>query len=273
MTVIILGTNGMLGSMIQFVGNKLYHHLSIIGLSRNEYDIIRDDICILDAYIPDNQDCVIVNCIGAIPQKTYSDDDFKRINVLFPLELSAYCFTKGISLIHVSTNCVFSGKKTKCLESDHPDAEDVYGQTKRMGEPSYGLTIRCSIIGPERHSFSGLMEWFLTNPSTAIFGYTDSYWNGLTTYELSIIILERIQHNDIPNRIIHHYSENTITKYDLLQQLNQVFGKEKTIHPKENGIKFYTLSSDVTLPRKNISLQIHELYSIYDAYKLYYKLK
>ncbi len=264
----------MLGSMIQFVGNKLYHHLSMIGLSRNEFDIIRDDMHTLDKYIPDRRcDCVIVNCIGAIPQKTYSDDDFKRINVLFPLELSAYCSERGIPLIHVSTNCVFSGKKSGCLESDIPDAEDVYGLTKWKGEPSYGLTIRCSIIGPERHSFSGLMEWFLTNPSTSVFGYTDSYWNGLTTYELSTIILDRICQSDIPNKVIHYYSENTISKYDLLQQLNTIFHTGKTINSKTNGVKFYTLSSDVTVPRKNISLQLQELHTIYETYKTYYNLK
>lgn len=262
----------MLGSMIQFVGNKLYHDLSIVGLSRNEFDVFRDNVDILDRYITDVKKCVIVNCIGAIPQKSYSHDDFKRINVLFPLELSVYCSERNINLIHVSTNCVFSGKKSEYLESDIPDAEDVYGQTKRMGEPSYGLTIRCSIIGPERHSFSGLMEWFLTNESNTISGYTDSYWNGLTTYELSIIILDRIQQHDIPNRIIHYYSENTISKYDLLQELNNMFHKGKTIHPKTNGMKFYTLSSDITLPRKNISLQLHELYTMYDMYKSHYNV-
>jgi dTDP-4-dehydrorhamnose reductase len=272
MSLVILGSNGMLGSMLYFVAKTKYN-LPVISIGRTEFDAVTDDIYKLDTIIPVGS--CIVNCIGAIPQKKYNSDGYTALNTTFPINLSTYCKERAMKLIHVSTNCVFSGEKNNCVETDIPDAQDDYGRSKYYGEPPYGLTIRCSIIGPEKHTFCGLLEWFLHRvDGTEINGFTDSFWNGLTTLELSDIIIQHFQEgdvNDIPK--LHYFSENAPSKYNMLDYIGNKFQKRVVIHPKENGLKYYTLSSSHTKARKNVYQQIDDLYSVYNDYKVFYSLK
>lgn len=272
MTIIILGSNGMLGSMLYFLCKTQYTHIPSIAVSKSDFDVLTDNIDKLDSVLPNN-DCTIINCIGAIPQKKYTPDEYTKINTTFPHNLSEYCKSRNYSLLHISTNCVFSGKKDNCLESDIPDEDHIYGKSKFLGEPSYGLTIRCSIIGPEKHTFCGLMEWFLNNNSSEIGGFTDSFWNGLTTLELSKIIFEIISTGQIHSGLLHYYSENTLSKYQILEALSNKFNKQVTINKKENGLKYYTLSSIHNKPRNNINNQLDELAEVFDKYKSFYNLK
>jgi dTDP-4-dehydrorhamnose reductase len=272
MTIIILGSNGMLGSMIYFLSKTQYSNIPTIAISKSDFDVLQDNVNKLDALLPDNN-YTIINCIGAIPQKKYTLDEYTQINTTFPQKLSEYCKFKKYSLVHISTNCVFSGRNNNCVESDMPDADDMYGKSKFLGEPSYGLTIRCSIIGPEKHTFCGLMEWFLNNNSFEIGGFTDSFWNGLTTLELSKIIFELISNGQIHSGLLHYYSENTLSKYEILESLSSKFNKQVSINKKENGLKYYTLSSIHTKPRTNIYNQIEELFKVFDKYKSFYNLK
>jgi dTDP-4-dehydrorhamnose reductase len=270
MSIIILGSNGMLGSMLHFLCKTQYTHIPAINISKSDFDVLKDNIDKLDCLLPDSSNHTIINCIGAIPQKKYTPDEYTKINTTFPHDLSAYCKSRNYSLLHISTNCVFSGKNGNCLESDIPDADDVYGKSKFLGEPSYGLTIRCSIIGPEKHTFCGLMEWFLNNNSSEIGGFTDSFWNGLTTLELSKIIFEIISTGKIHNGLLHYYSENTLSKYQILEALKSKFNKQVTINKKENGLKYYTLSSIHNKPRNNIYTQLNELAEVFDKYKCFF---
>jgi dTDP-4-dehydrorhamnose reductase len=137
MKIIILGSNGMLGSMLSFVAKK--YNKDVIPLSRKEFDVDKDDISKLTVYI--KEDCCLVNCIGAIPQKKYSDNNYKQLNTEFPLKLSELCKKYSVPLIHISTNCVFSGKYPNCIESDIPNAVDLYGISKYEGEP-----LDCTVI-------------------------------------------------------------------------------------------------------------------------------
>jgi dTDP-4-dehydrorhamnose reductase len=276
MTIIILGSNGMLGSMLCFLCKTQYKHIPSIAITKSDFDVLTDSIDNLDdklgRLLPDSN-YTIINCIGAIPQKKYTPDEYTKINTKFPQDLSAYCKSRNYSLLHISTNCVFSGKNDNCLESDIPDADDVYGKSKLLGEPSsYGLTIRCSIIGPEKHTFCGLMEWFLNNNSSEIGGFTDSFWNGLTTLELSKIIFEIISTGKIQSGLLHYYSENTLSKYQILEALKSNFNKQVIINKKENGLKYYTLSSIHNKPRKNIYIQLNELAEIFNKYKSFWGL-
>jgi len=268
MSLVLLGSNGMLGSMIYFLVSTRYPDKKIIPISRKEYDVLRDDISLLDRLIP--EDCVVINCIGAIPQKKYTDEEYFKINTYFPHDLSAYCQKRSLKLIHVSTNCVFSGKIDACHEYMIPDTDEMYGKTKYLGEPSYGLVIRCSIIGPERSFCFGLMEWFLQNVSSEIDGYIDSLWNGITTLELSKILIEIVENDDVKNDIVHYYSKDTVSKYDMLLHLKNVFNKNITINKTENGLKYYTLSSMTNEPRPSIFSQINELHDIYPSFKKFY---
>ncbi len=267
MSIVILGSNGMLGSMLYYYAKK--NGIEIIDVDRSKYDAIKDSISKLLEIIP--RDSYVINCIGAIPQKKYADQDFVYLNSIFPKELSKVCKSINSKLIHISTNCVFSGKKPYCTEIDIPDEEDIYGKSKYEGEPVDALTIRCSIIGFEKGSKYGLLEWFLNNNNESINGYIDSFWNGLTTLELSKIIYDIILNKKYCIGLYHYYSENTISKYELLNYVKNIIKKKIYINPIENGKKNYTLKSLYTIHRENIYKQIDELLFIHKEYILYTK--
>jgi dTDP-4-dehydrorhamnose reductase len=270
MSLVILGSNGMLGSMLYYIAKTKYN-ISAIALGRDEFNAAKGDISRLDNFVSENT--CIINCIGAIPQKKYNTSEYTALNTTFPQALSIYCKERNISLIHISTNCVFAGDKDNCIETDTPNADDDYGKSKYMGEPPYGLTIRCSIIGPERHTFCGLLEWFLhRDDASEIHGYIDSFWNGLTTLELSHIIIEHFKGGVQTNKL-HYYSQDSPSKYEILCYVAKKFQKDITIHKKENGIKYYTLSSSYNKPRRSVYEQIDELYRVFNDYKQFYNLK
>jgi dTDP-4-dehydrorhamnose reductase len=249
----------MLGSMMTRVGNK--ERRTIVPLTRKEFHVMNDPIDKLHTWI--DSDCCIVNCIGAIPQKKYSDSEFRTINTDFPLALAAFCKAHHVPYIHISTNCVFSGKRANCLETDVADAEDVYGRSKLAGEPTgYGVVIRCSIIGPELGTHAGLMEWFLHTNASSVNGYADSFWNGVTTLELSNSIYARIDSRQFAHELVHVHSNTTVTKYELLCILQHVFNTRTTVVKTFNGLKHYTLTSHTSTPCKHIKEQIQDLYAL-----------
>ena len=265
MRVIILGSNGMLGSMLQFVGSKTSYE--IVALTRNEFDASRDSISLLDTWI--TNDCCIVNCIGAIPQRKFKDDEFYALNTIFPHAVADYCESKGVPMIHISTNCVFDNKGTNYIETDTKFTDEVYGLSKQKGEPSNALTLRCSIIGLEKTTAFGLIEWFL-HAGPTVKGYQDHYWNGITTYELSHIIFEHIDKRNVAPSLLHYLSEQTVSKYELLEYINTTFHQQKTITPVHAGTTYYTLSSIITKPRKHIFKQIDDVYNIMNDYRYFY---
>lgn len=267
MRVLVFGAKGMLGSMVTFIGVSETTH-EIISLTRDDFDVEKDSLDKLNNIVIEG--AWVVNCIGAIPQKKPNEEQYRLLNEEFPHTLSAWCKQKGMKLIHISTNCVFSGKDSDCLETDIPDAEDVYGQTKAKGEPlEYGLTFRCSIIGPEVEGrVSGLMEWFFAQEGK-IQGYTDHFWNGLTTLELARKIYQFIDIDYNSQKLLHFWS-NTVSKYELLCMMRDVSGKEIDIEPVSKGIKYYTLKSLFT-PPNSLEEQIYELFKKMDSFDTFYK--
>ena len=174
----------MVGSMLVFYGKR--QGFDVVGIDRSQFDVLLDSIEKLKQSIGSNTGKVcIINCIGCIPQKQYSDEQFTSINTRFPHELSLFCQANDYGLIHISTNCVFRGIQDRYLETNECDATDLYGKSKALGEPLYGITLRASIIGLERTTASGLLAWFLKNYECKIQGYLIQYWNGLTTLELT----------------------------------------------------------------------------------------
>lgn len=273
MKILILGANGMMGSMMSFVGSKVKKTL-IVPLSRKDFDAITSSIDMLNKWCFETEKIYIINCIGAIPQREYSENDMIYLNAEFPKRLAAYCKIRQIPLIHLSTNCVFSGKSELCSEVDLPDAEDVYGKSKAEGEPNYGLILRSSIIGFEPNSRFGLLEWFLRNESSEVQGYTDHIWNGITTLELTNYIFDCIETENIPEYEIRHiYSVKCVSKYELLQNANEIFSKYKYILPVSKGPKQYTLTSQKIHPRKSIYNQLVDLKNMESAYKEFYRIK
>ena len=188
---------------------------------------------------------LVINCIGLIKQDPLVNDPLSsiKINALLPHNVSLVCRVAGIRMIHISTDCVFSGKKGQYVESDPSDAEDLYGRTKFLGEVAYPhtVTLRTSIIGRELKARLGLIEWFLAQRDT-IGGYKRAIYTGFTTDELSRVILNYvIPRIDLSG--VYHVSSDPISKYDLLMLVKEAFGRNVTILPDEDFISDRSLNS------------------------------
>jgi dTDP-4-dehydrorhamnose reductase len=177
---------------------------------------------------------VIVNGIGVVKQLKAAHDPVVSltVNSLFPHRLSALCRATGARLIHFSTDCVFSGCRGNYTEADQPDANDLYGRTKLLGEVagSGSLTLRTSIIGRELSTSTGLTEWFLSHRGGRVEGYRQARFSGLTTRALSRLLVQVI--DDHPALTgVYHVASAPITKYDVLCLLNERFDAKITIDP------------------------------------------
>lgn len=174
---------------------------------------------------------IVINCAGVVKQLSSANDPLVALplNSLFPHRLSKICSINRSRLIHVSTDCVFSGSRGMYLESDTPDASDLYGVSKRLGEISYPncITLRTSIIGHELNGARGLIDWFLAQEK-AITGYTKALFSGLPTIVLGNVIKDYV----IPNsglEGLYHVSAQPISKYELLSLVAEIYGKDIVI--------------------------------------------
>ena len=248
--ILIIGASGMLGStLLRYFSLKDDTYIcygtirsieSIKGIKNiDQLNLLKNidalDLISLKKVFEEIKPNIVINCIGIIKQLEASQDmvECLKINSLFPHQLASICLEFNSRLIHLSTDCVFSGKKGMYKESDLPDAQDIYGLTKRLGEVEYdhSITIRTSIIGHELQSNKSLLNWFLSQKD-CIEGYKNAIFSGLPTLEIAKIIDEFI----IPNNSIkglHHVSAEPINKYRLLSIIKEVYQKE--IEIKENN--------------------------------------
>ena len=178
----------------------------------------------------------VINCIGIIKQSNNSIDtsSYITINSLFPHLLSNINEKYNSKLIQISTDCVFSGKKGMYSEQDIPDASDIYGRSKLLGElvdNKKNLTIRTSIIGHEIQSFNSLLNWFLSQTND-IKGFSRAIFSGFTTLELAKIFENYILPNDRLAGLLH-ISSNPINKYNLLLKIKDIYEKEISIMKDE----------------------------------------
>ena len=236
MRILILGGDGMLGHQMfkqlkprHDVRATLHQELSAyrqFGLYTAENAYTGLDVrCTEDLtkVLADFQPQAVVNGIGIIKQRAASTESIPslEINALFPHRLAILCRTIGARLIHLSTDCVFSGKKGGYSEDDPSDAEDLYGRSKYLGEvsDSHCLTLRTSMIGRELSRKQSLLEWFLAQKDT-IQGFRGAIFTGFTTLELSRIIEKMIV--DHPGTAgLYHVSSDPISKYDLLMLIKK----------------------------------------------------
>lgn len=244
MKIAVLGSQGMAGSIIF---RYLKERYSITGFSRQDYDVLKDRLPNLSEY-----DWVI-NCIGLIKQKEGSQEDFFKINTKFPHRLSHQCQ----KLIHLSSDCVFSGHLPKELSysvNDNKDAQDVYGKSKAFGEPSHAIVLRTSIIGPSKTKH-GLFEWFKHNHQI-INGFTNHWWSGITTLELAKII-DQICQQQYDNNV-YQISSNKVCKFALLNSINQIYHFEKIIQPYQD---LHTINRSLhgNIIAPEITIQLKEL--------------
>ena len=188
---------------------------------------------------------VVINCIGLIKQLADVEDPLIAIpvNSLLPHRLARLCAVAGARLVHISTDCVFSGERGGYLESDVSDAKDLYGRSKYLGEVDYpnAVTLRTSIIGHELGSAHGLVGWFLAQRGS-VRGYTKAIFSGLPTVELSRVIHDFV----LPNpalRGVYHVSTAAIDKHSLLRLVADAYGKDITIAPDDKLVIDRSLDS------------------------------
>ena len=248
MRVLVLGASGMLGNaMLRVMSDQ--DGWAVYGTLRSSnsalqalapraqllHGIHADQPDSLMAAFTHSRPQVVINCVGLVKQLASSDDPLEAIpiNALLPHRLAKLCELAQARLVHISTDCVFSGSKGKYIESDMPDAEDLYGRSKLLGEVSdrHAITLRTSIIGHELGRDYGLIGWFLSQQGR-VKGYTEAIFSGLPTRELARVVRDIV----IPKTDLHglyHLAAEPISKHDLLQIVNRVYGKALQIEPDE----------------------------------------
>src|SRR5690554_4361861 len=239
--ILILGSTGMLGHVFYHTvkENNNYEIVDVAFRNKlNDGTIICDvtDKHKLAKVIKEANPDYIVNCIGIlIKGSTNNPANAIYINSYLPHYLNSLAKENEAKLIHVSTDCVFSGSKGGYTESDFRDADDVYGRSKGLGElfGKDSLTIRTSIIGPEiKAAGEGLLHWFLKQEGT-INGYTQAFWGGVTTLELSSAILAALNQNI--SGLVHLTNGVAISKFEMLQLFKKEFNRENlNIEPLDN---------------------------------------
>ena len=247
MRVLIFGATGMLG-------HKLYQRLGgefeVFGTIRSDFAPVEkfgifdkrsiiegvdvtDTGSICRALETAKPNCVI-NAVGVIKQLPQASDVIHAcsINSIFPHQLAGFSTEFGFRLITISTDCVFDGKKGNYTEDDLPNARDVYGLTKLLGEVAGtdALTIRTSMIGRELGSKHSLVEWFLGCGGESVKGYVNAIYSGFPTIVLTQIIGDIINHHR-ELRGLYHVSSEPINKFDLLSLVNERYSADINIEP------------------------------------------
>lgn len=258
-TILVLGVSGMLGNAIfrYFSGKPEF---AVYGSARSARSLqyfpehLRDKI-IVGSDVQDfdaltkifmlTKPNFVVNCIGIVKQLAAADDPLITlpINSILPHRLAQLSAVANARLIHISTDCVFSGKKGMYRESDYPDCYDLYGRSKLLGEvnSSEAITLRTSIVGHELGTAHGLLNWFLIQNGD-VSGYTRAIFSGLPTVEVARVIHDFI----LPNmqlKGIYHLSADPISKYDLLKLFAWAYSKSTTITPSEEVVINRSLDS------------------------------
>jgi dTDP-4-dehydrorhamnose reductase len=234
--VLILGSTGMLGHQVvnYFLKFDDYDVIDIAFRSKlREKTIIFDvtDRVAFEKVIIELSPDFIVNCIGVLVQGSNNVENAIYLNAYLPHQLKKISKNIGAKLIHISTDCIFSGNKGGYIETDAKDGKGVYSQTKKLGEieDDANLTLRTSIIGPElKDNGEGLFHWFM-NQQGEISGYTKAIWSGVTSLELAKAVKWSIDNNI--TGLYHVTNNSSISKYDLLQLFQKYTKKNINIKP------------------------------------------
>jgi len=174
--------------------------------------------------LPKNYDYVI-NCIGVIKPFMAQDPIAAiKLNALLPWQIAQWCNENDMKLMHITSDCAFSGKRGKYKEEDLHDALDAYGKSKSLGEcTSEAMVIRTSIIGEEVHKNASLIEWAKSQKGKTVSGYTTHLWNGVTTKEYALICEKIIENNLFEKGLFHAFAKDDVSKYQMLEYFDKKF--------------------------------------------------
>ena len=223
MRIVVLGHTGMIGRYcFQYLSQS---NQEVVGYSRNDFDAREENVEFI------RKDDIVVNCVGII--KPYIDKigivDTIKINTIFPHILAERCKLVNARLIHICSDCVYSGAKGQYKETDMCDATDVYARTKML-VPEDVAVIRTSVIGEDLNSDGvGFLQWFLRHEEAD--GYINCMWNGMTALQLAKIIEVVIGTNKLWKGVRHVYSKDSISKYDLCTYVAEIYKMTVRIKP------------------------------------------
>lgn len=230
--VLLFGATGMAGHVTYYYlkNTGKYELTNVVYRTKLTDDSIVVDVtnkeAVLEVVRKTNPD-LIINCIGILIKGSKEHpDNAIFINAYFPHLLKKLSDEIGAKLIHISTDCVFSGKKGNYTEEDFRDADDVYGRSKALGEiiNEKDLTIRTSIIGPElKKNGEGLFHWFMQQ-TDKVNGFKTAIWGGVTTLELAKSIDAAIEKN--LTGLVQLSNGIGISKYDLLHLFKEIWNKK-----------------------------------------------
>lgn len=252
MRIMVFGASGMLGhQMVRVLSEN--PNLNVYGTLRSTKDerfkSFSDNISFIEGV---DAECinvfekkfielapdVVINCIGLVKQKTHAQQHSNMItlNSLFPHRLNELCEKVDAYLIHFSTDCVFSGTVGNYKEQDLPDAMDLYGRSKLLGEPisKRSISLRTSMIGHELTGKHGLLEWFLMQDKKCV-GFKKAIFSGFSAVELAAIVRDYII-NDQSLNGLYHVASSPLSKYDLLSLVATIYEKEIFITPEEETV-------------------------------------
>jgi dTDP-4-dehydrorhamnose reductase len=219
--VIVIGANGMLGHAVtEYFG---YIGYRVEPITRQVFDIARDSIEKLDVFFKGAD--FVINCAGVIKSRisNVSIEDVLKVNSNFPKDLARLCNINEIPCFHISTDCVFSGKRGLYTEYDYCDAEDVYGLSKYAGDTSDCMVLRTSIIGEKASDPSGLLEWFRNEREHTVNGFVNHLWNGITTVYFAEVIKDILDLGLYEHGIFHIFSDKVVSKFELLSLINIIY--------------------------------------------------
>lgn len=246
MRILILGADGMIGHKIAqsledfelILASRKSISLKSIGIIKGKmvlHNLITDSLdLLLDSTTPD----IIINCAGITTRRGVEDNIVNTglLNSELPHKLDSWANLNSKKLIHFSTDCVFSGNRGNYLDNDFADADDIYGKSKALGEVDSPntLTLRCSMIGRELYNFTELFEWLKKNKNKKIEGYSNTFYSGITTVRMGII-LNQILKKNLNLSGIYNISSTPISKFDLLIKLSNAFNLNVEVKQNTNN--------------------------------------
>jgi len=248
MRVLVLGGNGMLGHKLFQTLRESFDTFVTLRASgppwhgypfdpdrgRGIGGVEASDLETVAAAIAQARPEVVVNCIGIVKQRAAAADaaQIHQVNALFPHLLARLCQERGCRLIHLTTDCVFSGLRGGYSEDDEPDPVDLYGRSKLLGEATDEgcLTLRSSMIGRELAGQAGLLEWFISQRGGGVQGFRNAVFSGLTTVALARVIAALVSdHGGLEG--LFHVAGTAISKLELLEKVNRALGLGITVEP------------------------------------------
>jgi dTDP-4-dehydrorhamnose reductase len=247
MKVLVIGGNGMLGHQLCRILSERMEVWATFRTIPNTFAFLPDnrtidkvfveDITRLSEIIDTVKPDVVVNAVGIVKQRDEAKQAVPsiQVNALFPHQLADLCIERGIRVVQISTDCVFSGFRDNYNELDVPDPVDLYGRTKLLGElhrPGC-LTLRTSIIGWQLNTFSSLLSWFALQRGKHIKGYRKAIYSGFSTTVLAQLIGDILQTRpDLSG--LYQVASEPISKFDLLVQLREILNwTDIVIEPDE----------------------------------------